>query len=141
MKDMYAINRLSTIWKSDSSDKIKRVFFQVVAASVLLYSCTTWTFTKHQEKNPEAITHKTTDTYLPSYKPSKTNQTYCCRVDRVCRIHRLLLCRGVRLPPNMCPGYDTKKSDREIPVSFGNAEHLFIAIIPWSSLAQSGRTW
>ena len=26
-----------------------------------------------------------------------------------CRIHRLLLCRGVRPPPhNKCPGYDTK---------------------------------
>ena len=24
-----------------------------------------------------------------------------------CRIHQLLLCRGVRPPPNECPGYDT----------------------------------
>ena len=34
-----------------------------------------------------------------------------------CRIHRLLLCRGVRPPPpNECPGYDTKQSDGEAPV-------------------------
>ena len=31
-----------------------------------------------------------------------------------CRIQRLLLCRGVRLP-NECPGYDTKQSDCEVP--------------------------
>ena len=32
-----------------------------------------------------------------------------------CRIHRLLLCRGVRPPPNECPRYDTKQSDGEVP--------------------------
>ena len=32
-----------------------------------------------------------------------------------CRIHRLQLCRGVRLP-NVCPGYDTKQSDGEAPL-------------------------
>ena len=32
-----------------------------------------------------------------------------------CRIHRLLLCRGVR-PPNECSGYDSKRSDGEVPV-------------------------
>ena len=28
----------------------------------------------------------------------------------------LLLCKGVRLPTNECPGYDTKRSDAEVPV-------------------------
>ena len=28
-------------------------------------------------------------------------------------------CRGVRLPPNECPGYDTKHSDGEVPVILG----------------------
>ena len=32
-----------------------------------------------------------------------------------CKIHRLLPCRGVRLP-NECPGYDTKQSDSEVSV-------------------------
>ena len=36
-----AIDRLSIIWKSDSSDKIKRDFIQAVAVLILLYGCTT----------------------------------------------------------------------------------------------------
>ena len=34
-----------------------------------------------------------------------------------CRIHRLLICRGVRLLPNVYPGYDFKQSDGEVPVT------------------------
>ena len=45
-----AIDRLSNIWKSDLSDKIKRNFFQAVVVLVLLYGCTTWIVTKHIEK-------------------------------------------------------------------------------------------
>ena len=45
-----AINRLSVIWKSNLTDKMKRSFFQVVVMSILLYGCTTWTLTKHVEK-------------------------------------------------------------------------------------------
>ena len=39
-----------------------------------------------------------------------------CPVGWGCRIDRLLLCRGVRPPPNECPRYDTKQSDGEVPV-------------------------
>ena len=42
-----AINRLSMIWKSDLTDKIKRSFFQ---AAILLNGCNTWTLTKRLEK-------------------------------------------------------------------------------------------
>ena len=45
-----AINRLSIIWKSDLTDKMKRSFFQAAVTSILLYSCTTWTLTKRLEK-------------------------------------------------------------------------------------------
>ena len=45
-----AINRLSVIWKSDLTDKMKRSFFQAAVASILLYGCTTWTLTKRLEK-------------------------------------------------------------------------------------------
>ena len=38
-----AIDRLSIIWKSDLSDKMKHSFFQSVVVSILLYGCTTWT--------------------------------------------------------------------------------------------------
>ena len=45
-----AINRLSIIWKSDLTDKMKRSFFQAAVASILLYGCTTLTLTKRLEK-------------------------------------------------------------------------------------------
>ena len=45
-----AISRLSIIWKSDLTDKMKRSFFQAAIVSILLYGCTTWTLTKRLEK-------------------------------------------------------------------------------------------
>ena len=45
-----AIDRLSIIWKSDLTDKMKRSFFQAAVVSILLYGCTTWTLTKRMEK-------------------------------------------------------------------------------------------
>ena len=77
-----AINRLSTIWKSDLTDKMKRSFFQAAVTSILLYGCTTWTLTKRLEKkldgnytrmlraNPEqvlaATPHKTPTVRTPA---------------------------------------------------------------------------
>ena len=49
-KAQTAINRLSTNWKSDLTDKIKLSFFQAAVTSRLLYGCTTWTLTKRLEK-------------------------------------------------------------------------------------------
>ena len=45
-----AIDRLSIIWKSDLTDKMKRSFFQATVVSILLYGCTTWTLTKRLER-------------------------------------------------------------------------------------------
>ena len=45
-----AIDKLSIIWKSDLTDKMKCSFFQAVVVSILLYGCTTWTLTKWLEK-------------------------------------------------------------------------------------------
>ena len=45
-----AIDRLSIIWKSDLTDKMKRSFSQAAVVSILLYGCTTWTLTKRLEK-------------------------------------------------------------------------------------------
>ena len=42
-----AINRLSVIWKSEPTDKMKNSFFQAVVVSILLYGCTIWTLSKH----------------------------------------------------------------------------------------------
>ena len=49
-KAWIAIDRISVIWKSDLTDKIKCSFFQAAVESILLYGCTTWTLTKHMEK-------------------------------------------------------------------------------------------
>ena len=45
-----AIDRLSIIWKSDVTDKMKHSFFQPAVVSILLYGCTTWMLTKRLEK-------------------------------------------------------------------------------------------
>ena len=45
-----AINRLSIIWKSDLTGKMKRSFFLAAVTSILLYGCTTLTLTKRLEK-------------------------------------------------------------------------------------------
>ena len=45
-----ALNRLSVIWKSDLTNKMKRSFFQAAVVSILLYGCTTWTLTKRLKK-------------------------------------------------------------------------------------------
>ena len=45
-----AIDRLSIIWKSNLTDKMKRSFFQAAVVSILLHGCITWTLTKRLEK-------------------------------------------------------------------------------------------
>ena len=87
-----AIDRLSIIWKSDLTDKMKRNFFQAAVVSILLYGCTTWTLTKRLEKKldgnytrmleqywtspgdntPQGTNY--TATYLPSRKLSKLDE-------------------------------------------------------------------
>ena len=49
-KGWTAINRLSVIWKSELTDKMKRSFFQTAVVSIQLYGCTTRTLTKRMEK-------------------------------------------------------------------------------------------
>ena len=49
-KTWAAIDRLSVIWKSDLTDKIKHSFLQAAVILILLYGCTTWTLTKRMEK-------------------------------------------------------------------------------------------
>ena len=49
-KTWTAIDRLSIIWKSDLTDKMKRSFFQAAVVSILLYGYTTWTLTERLKK-------------------------------------------------------------------------------------------
>ena len=41
-----AIDKISVIWKSDLTDKMKHSFLQAAVVSILLYGCSTWTLTK-----------------------------------------------------------------------------------------------
>ena len=54
-KTWTAINRLSIIWKSDLTDKMKRSFFQAAVVSIMLYECTSWTLIKRLEKKIDGI--------------------------------------------------------------------------------------
>ena len=49
-KPWTAIDKLSVIWKSDLTDKMKRNLFQAMVVSILLYGCTTWTLIKRMAK-------------------------------------------------------------------------------------------
>ena len=50
MKAWTAIDKLSILWKSDLTNKMKCSFFQAVVVSILLYGCTTWMLMKWLEK-------------------------------------------------------------------------------------------
>ena len=49
-KTWTAIDRLSIIWKSDLTDKMKHSFFQAAVVSILLYGCITWVLIKRLKK-------------------------------------------------------------------------------------------
>ena len=103
-----AIDRLSIIWKSDLTDKMKRSFFQAAVVSLLLYGCTTWTLTKRLKKNLDgnyirilrailnkswrqhpnkAPTIRPPASYHENY-PSKTNQTRRTLLEKKGRAHK-----------------------------------------------------
>ena len=81
-----AINRLSIIWKSDLTDKMKRIFFQAEVASILLYGCTTWTLTKRLEKkldgNYTRMLRAILNTSPSGNTPQDTNCTATCLLSR-----------------------------------------------------------
>ena len=60
-----AIHRLSVIWQSDLTDKMKRSFFQAAVVSILLYGCTTRTLTK-KRKGLTATTQECCEQYWTS---------------------------------------------------------------------------
>ena len=78
-----AINRLSIIWKSDLTDKMKRSFFQAAVTSILLYGCTTWTLTKRLEKKLDGnYTRMQSWTSPGGNSPQDTNCTATCLLSR-----------------------------------------------------------
>ena len=86
-KAWIAINRLSIIWKSDLTDKMKRSFFQAAVTSILLYGCTTWTLTKRLEKKLDGNYTRMLRAILNwtspgSSTPQDTNCTATCPLSR-----------------------------------------------------------
>ena len=80
-----AINRLSIIWKSDLTDKMKRSFFQTAVASILIYGCTTWTLTKQLEKKLDGnYTRRLRESWTSpgGNTPQDTNCTATCLLSR-----------------------------------------------------------
>ena len=69
-----AINRLSVIWKSYLSDKMKCSFFQAAAVSILLYGCTTWTLTMRMKNIDGNCTRKFRAVLKKSGKQHPTKQ-------------------------------------------------------------------
>ena len=85
MKAWISISRLSIIWKSDLTDKMKRSFFQAAAASILLYGCTTWTLTKRLEKKLDGNYTRMQRIILKipgGNTPKDTNCTATCLLSR-----------------------------------------------------------
>ena len=80
-----AIDRLSIIWKSDLTDKMKRSFFQVAVVSILLYGCTTRTLTKRLEKKLDGNYTRMLGAILNNswrQHPTSTNYTATCLPSR-----------------------------------------------------------
>ena len=87
-KTCTAIDRLSIIWKSDLSVRLKRNFFQAAVMLILLYGYTTWTVTKRIEKKQDGNCTRMlrakpginipqsscTATYFPPLKSSKYDE-------------------------------------------------------------------
>ena len=67
------IDRLSVIWKSDLTNKMKCNFFQAVIVWVLLYGCTTWMLTKHMVKKLDSNNTRMLRAIL--YKPWRQHPT------------------------------------------------------------------
>ena len=70
-----AMKRLSIIWKSELTDKMKRSFFQAAVVSILLYGCTTWTLTKRLKKETRRQLHKNVESNIEQVLATTTHET------------------------------------------------------------------
>ena len=69
-----AIDKLSVIWKSDLTDKMKLSFFRAAVVSILLYGYTTWTLTKRLEKKQDGNYTRMLRAILNKVTPLKGNK-------------------------------------------------------------------
>ena len=82
MKTWTAIDKISVIWKSDLTDKMKRSFLEAAVVSILLYGCTTWTLTKRLEKLDGNYTRILRAILNKSWRQQSTNYTATCLPSR-----------------------------------------------------------
>ena len=69
------IDRLSVIWKSDLTDKMKHSFYEAAVVVLLLYGCTTCTRTKRMKKKLDSNYIRMLRTILiKSWRQHTTNQ-------------------------------------------------------------------
>ena len=88
------IDRLSIVWQSDLTDKIKHSFFLAAIVSILLYGCTKWTLTKHMEKNLDGNYTRILRTVLnKSWRQNPTKQQL---YDNLPPITKTIKCRRTR---------------------------------------------
>ena len=121
-----AIDRLSIIWKSDLTDKMKRSFFQAAVVSILLYGCTTWTLTKRLEKKLDgnstrmlrAVLNKSWRQHPTRHQhenyTSKTNQARGTLLEKQGRAHKW--CTPTYRPPHMA----VQKQDDQLELTYSN---------------------
>ena len=93
MKAWTAIDKLSFIWKSDLTNRMKCSFFQAAVVSILLYGCTTWTLTKRLEKkldgnytsNIEQVLEATPRKAPTRRPPTSHHENYPSLMNQTCR--------------------------------------------------------
>ena len=78
-KSWTAINKLSVVWKSDLTDKIKHYFFLAAVISILLYGCCTWTQLNVWRTSLSVITLECCELYWTSHG-GNTQQNSTCMV-------------------------------------------------------------
>ena len=74
-KTWAVINRLSIIWKSNFSDKIKHIFFLQAVVSILLNWYTTWTLIKRIEKKTRPELHQNATNNIEQILEATLNKT------------------------------------------------------------------
>ena len=128
-KEWTASDKLSIMWKSDLTDKMKRSFFQAAVISILLYGCTTWTLAKRTEKKLDSNYKRMLSPILnKSWKQHSTkNQLYC----HLPPITKTIQVRCTRHAGHWCRSRDELISD----------VLLWTTTYGWAKVGQPARTY
>ena len=109
IKAWTAINRLSVIWKSNLTVKMKHSFFQAAIVLILLYGYTTWTLTKPLEKRLDGnYTRKLRVIFNRSWKKHHTKQQLYGHLPSITKIIQI---RRIRHAEHCWRSRDELRSD------------------------------